>query len=320
LQFRNDFMNQPDIWQSFDTIVFDTLGLMVKKILDDVIKSNPAEMQNNGVTPKLQAWGKVFGEVESIDRLFKNAGKNIVYVVHQRESGEDGKPDIFDVSGMTRRWLGQDADFVGRVVKRGMVKEDRDFDGRLNKYYLDFRSKTDKGEHFTKDFKNLFEKKYHGFVEIPDLETVKQSTFLGDLIDEILVHLSRTHNQEQTQTQTQTQSPPAPPREQESSERSWLDAHKSDSDLELVGALNDSGKVKDPYDAAILARAQIDQAIADGPNAQGNYESVGYVIDCFFDSKYASASAVTDALKDRVKAAGLRNFNTQEGVRIWRKS
>jgi len=153
---NSDELNQ------FDTVVFDTVGKLVDRIGDYLIKTNPKNRQADG-SLTLKAYGALKVEFQKMIRAFQAKGKHLLFVAHEKEE-KDGDDKIVrpDISGSSGKDLVKDLDFMGYMEMRG------------DKRSISF---SPCGKFYAKNSMRL-----PNIIEIP--ETTKGNTFIEDVIIE----------------------------------------------------------------------------------------------------------------------------------------
>lgn len=149
-----------DELNQFDTVIFDTIGKVVDRIGDFLIKTNPKNRQADG-SLTLKAYGALKVEFQKMIRAFQAKGKHLIFIAHEKEE-RDGDDKIVrpDISGSSGKDLVKDLDFMGYMAMRG------------NKRTISF---TPCGKFYAKNSLRLPE-----IIEIPD--TAKGNTFVQDVI------------------------------------------------------------------------------------------------------------------------------------------
>lgn len=145
---------------SFDTVVFDTVGKLVDRIGDYLMEVNPKNRQADG-SLTLKAYGSLKAEFQRLIRSFQAKNKNLIFVAHEREEKDDDSKVVRpDISGSSGKDLVKDLDFMGYMEMRG------------NKRTISF---SPCGKFYAKNSMRLPD-----IIELP--ETTKGNTFLQDVV------------------------------------------------------------------------------------------------------------------------------------------
>jgi hypothetical protein len=160
-----DYQQVLDLFSSgelngFDTVVIDTLGKLIDRMGDYVIKNNPKYRQNNG-TLTMQGWGQVKIEFRSLLKLIGGKNKSVIFVAHESEEKEDDvtkkRPDV---SGSARKDIVKELDFMGYMEMSG------------NKRTISFAPS---GAYYAKNSLGL-----DSVIEIPGIQTA--NSFIKDVV------------------------------------------------------------------------------------------------------------------------------------------
>lgn len=112
------FIDSPEI-EPYSSLVVDTLGKLVDRIGEYVIRKNPKSGRSNGVLT-MQGWGDVKIEFQNLLRLLRNKRKHLIFVAHEKEEKEgDVRLVRPDVAGASGKELIKELDFVGYMESRG---------------------------------------------------------------------------------------------------------------------------------------------------------------------------------------------------------
>lgn len=97
----------------FDTLVIDTLGKLIDRTGDYIVKNNPKYRQSNGQLT-MQGWGQVKFHFASLLKLIQGKGKSVIFVAHESEE-KNGEQIIKrpDVSGPPRKDIVKELDWMG---------------------------------------------------------------------------------------------------------------------------------------------------------------------------------------------------------------
>lgn len=114
-----------DELDGFSTIVIDTLGKMIDRIGDYVMKNNLTYRQKDGSLSQ-KGWGGVKMQFLNFLKLLDSKNKSIIFVAHESEEKEDDmtkkRPDV---SGSARKDIMKELDFMGYMEvtngKRGIT-------------------------------------------------------------------------------------------------------------------------------------------------------------------------------------------------------
>lgn len=108
-----------DELDSFETIIFDTIGAVLEIMEPYLIKQNPKNAKTNG-TLSLQGYGERKRTFNALVRLANEKGKNILFVAHEKEEKDNEnkvmRPDIPGSSGAD---IIKILDFVGYMEAKG---------------------------------------------------------------------------------------------------------------------------------------------------------------------------------------------------------
>ena len=102
----------------FETIVFDTLGKLLDRMTDHIIRENP-KMGNGKGGLQMQGWGALKVEFQNLLKLGQSKGKILVFVAHEKEE-KDGDTRIVrpDAAGSSGKDLMKDLDLMGYIEVR----------------------------------------------------------------------------------------------------------------------------------------------------------------------------------------------------------
>jgi hypothetical protein len=113
-----DLLNSSEI-DGFTTVIIDTLGKLVDRMGEYVIKTNPKYRQSNGQLT-MQGWGQVKIEFRALVKLIGGRNKSVIFVAHESEEKEDTvtkkRPDV---SGSARKDIVKELDFMGYMEMPG---------------------------------------------------------------------------------------------------------------------------------------------------------------------------------------------------------
>lgn len=119
-----DYKDILDLFQSheldpFETVVFDTLGKLVDRMGEYLIKQNPKHGKSDGALT-MQGWGALKIEFQKLLKMAQSKDKHLIFVAHEKED-KDGDTRIVrpDVSGSSGKDLVKDLDFMGYMEMRG---------------------------------------------------------------------------------------------------------------------------------------------------------------------------------------------------------
>lgn len=103
----------------FNTIVIDTLGKLVDRMGDYVVKQNPKFKQGDG-TLSMKAWGAIKVQFGSLIKQIFNMNKSVIFVAHEKED-KDGDTRFVrpDVSGSSGKDIIKELDLMGYVEMHG---------------------------------------------------------------------------------------------------------------------------------------------------------------------------------------------------------
>lgn len=108
-----------DELNSFDTIIFDTLGKLVDRMGQHLTKVNPKNKQGDG-SLSMKGWGALKLEFQKLLKKAEEKNKHLISVAHERED-KDGDTRIIrpDVSGSSGKDILKELDFMGYMEMRG---------------------------------------------------------------------------------------------------------------------------------------------------------------------------------------------------------
>ncbi len=113
-----DFINSRD-FDSFDTVVIDTVGRLFDFIKLDIQKKNPKYIPSNG-TPNWQGWGAIGASFKNFKNLLLIKGKNIILIAHEKEERNNDELMLRpDIQGSSRGVVTQEADIIGYMCNEG---------------------------------------------------------------------------------------------------------------------------------------------------------------------------------------------------------
>lgn len=113
-----ELMQSPEL-DPFQTIVFDTMGKLIDRIADYLMRTNPKLRQSDG-SLTLKGYGGLRVEFQKLLKLARMRNKYLLFVAHEKEE-KDGDLKVIrpDIPGSSGRDLMKDLDFVGYVEMRG---------------------------------------------------------------------------------------------------------------------------------------------------------------------------------------------------------
>jgi hypothetical protein len=154
-----DLLNSGEI-DGFTTVIIDTLGKLVDRMGEYVIKNNPKYRQSNGQLT-MQGWGQVKIEFRALVKLINSKNKSFIFVAHESEEKEDDvtrkRPDV---SGSARKDIVKELDFMGYMEMSG------------NKRTISF---SPSGAYYAKNSLGL-----DSVIEIPGIQT--DNSFIRDVV------------------------------------------------------------------------------------------------------------------------------------------
>lgn len=147
----------------YDTIIVDTAGKALDKLAADIIKRNPK--LGYGGALNQQGWGQLGTRFSAFLKLLSSFGKDVVLISHMDEKSDgEATKERLKVQGGSKDLILTDSDTIARI-------------SIYNKERRLIFSPTETA--FGKDPARI------GDVAIPDFESPKFDTFLGDLIEQI---------------------------------------------------------------------------------------------------------------------------------------
>lgn len=105
-------------FDSYDTIIIDTLGALIDACIDELLK-DPKNGRDGA--PNQKGWGKLKARMTTAHKHLLSLDKDLVYLVHVKEkSGEDGKLIYrLDATGSFPSDLVKSAELMGRISMHG---------------------------------------------------------------------------------------------------------------------------------------------------------------------------------------------------------
>ena len=154
-----DLINSDEL-RPFNTIVIDTLGKLVDRMGDFVVRQNPKFKQGDG-TLSMKAWGAIKIQFSALVKQIFNSNKSVIFVAHEKED-KDGDIRFVrpDVSGSSGKDIVKELDLMGYMEMKG------------NKRTVSF---TPNEKYYAKNALNL-----PPVIEVPD--TASGNTFFQDKI------------------------------------------------------------------------------------------------------------------------------------------
>ena len=113
-----ELLKSPEL-APFQTIVVDTMGKLVDRMGDWLMKRNDKLRQSDG-SLTMKGYGALKTEFQSLLREMQSLNKHIIFVAHERED-KDGDTRIIrpDVSGSSGKDLVKDLDLMGYMEMKG---------------------------------------------------------------------------------------------------------------------------------------------------------------------------------------------------------
>jgi len=114
-----DVLGSPEI-DIFETIVVDTLGKLVDRMIDHITRTNPKLKQYDG-SLAMKGWGVLKIQFQMLLSKMFDKNKNIIFVAHERED-KDGDLRFLrpDVCGSAGKDIVKELDLMGYMEMRGM--------------------------------------------------------------------------------------------------------------------------------------------------------------------------------------------------------
>lgn len=104
---------------SFDTIIFDTLGKLIDRISDYVCTQNPKLRQTDGQLA-MKGWGAVKLTFSTLLKMLAGKNKSVIFVAHENEEKDgDTTKKRPDVSGSARKDIIKELDWMGYMEASG---------------------------------------------------------------------------------------------------------------------------------------------------------------------------------------------------------
>ena len=107
-----------DDLKPFKTVIVDTVGTCLEKIIADIIRRNPK--LGRGGQPTMNGWGELKTRFASWLALLKSSGLDVVMIAHgaEEQRGEE-TVDRIVAPGSSRQLVYQQADMMGRLAFDG---------------------------------------------------------------------------------------------------------------------------------------------------------------------------------------------------------
>ena len=113
-----DVLNDPAL-KNYDTIIIDTLGKCVDRMLDFLIRNNPKYKQSDG-SPSLRGFGALKSCFQALLRLLESKNKSLIFIAHETEEKDGDTTKIRpDCSGSARKDIVKELDFMGYMQAIG---------------------------------------------------------------------------------------------------------------------------------------------------------------------------------------------------------